>query len=431
MGATECVNSLEVENRDIKKYLMSLQKWGFDYTFDCTGITAVMRDALEVSHRGWGESCVIGVAASGHEISTRPFQLVTGRVWKGTAFGGWKSRTEVPKLVQQVMRNELDIKPYVTNVIDGLLNVNQSIEALHSGDCLRAIVQLKDYKPACPPLNFTQVENVKAFGGELKRIKHMSNVNQCEMTFSIFIPKMINRLDSLPPVLYWLSGLTCTDENARTKSAIFEHAAKYGLAVVFPDTSARGVTIEGQDDSYDFGSGAGFYLNATTDKWAKNYQMYDYINTELPIFIKNIFPVNTDKCAISGHSMGGHGALSIHLKNPGKFSSVSAFSPICNPTQCQWGVKAFEGYLGSVDAGKAYDSCELMKGYSGPHTPILIDQGTSDNFLTNQLKPENFKIACGEKGYPVNIRMQTGYDHSYYFISTFIKEHVEFHANNL
>ena len=140
MGATECVNSLEVENRDIKKYLMSLQKWGFDYTFDCTGITAVVRDALEVSHRGWGESCVIGVAASGHEISTRPFQLVTGRVWKGTAFGGWKSRTEVPKLVQQVMRNELDIKPYVTNVIEGLLNVNQSIEALHSGDCLRAIV---------------------------------------------------------------------------------------------------------------------------------------------------------------------------------------------------------------------------------------------------------------------------------------------------
>jgi len=140
MGATECVNSLEVENRDIKKYLMSLQKWGFDFTFDCTGITAVMRDALEVSHRGWGESCVIGVAASGHEISTRPFQLVTGRVWKGTAFGGWKSRTEVPKLVQQVMRNELDIKPYVTNVIEGLQNVNKSIEALHSGDCLRAIV---------------------------------------------------------------------------------------------------------------------------------------------------------------------------------------------------------------------------------------------------------------------------------------------------
>jgi len=140
MGATECVNSLEVENRDIKKYLMSLQKWGFDYTFDCTGITAVMRDALEVSHRGWGESCVIGVAASGHEISTRPFQLVTGRVWKGTAFGGWKSRTEVPKLVQQVMRNELDIKPYVINVIEGLQNVNKSIEALHSGDCLRAIV---------------------------------------------------------------------------------------------------------------------------------------------------------------------------------------------------------------------------------------------------------------------------------------------------
>lgn len=251
------------------------------------------------------------------------------------------------------------------------------------------------------------------------------------MTFSIFIPAQVDRLDPLPPVLYYLSGLTCTDENARTKAAIFEHAAKYGLAVVFPDTSARGVTIEGQDDSYDFGSGAGFYLNATEAKWSKHYNMYDYITSELPTFVKNIFPVDTERCAISGHSMGGHGALSIHLKNPGKYASVSAFAPICNPTQCQWGVKAFEGYLGSVEAGKQYDSCELMRGYDGPFTPILIDQGTKDNFLANQLLPENFKIAAGEKGYPVTIRMQSGYDHSYYFISTFIGNHVAFHANNL
>jgi len=143
------------------------------------------------------------------------------------------------------MRNELDISPYATHLIDGLVNVNKSIEALHGGECLRAIVQFKDYKPNCAPLNFTQVESVKAFGGELKRIKHMSNVNQCEMTFSIFIPGQVNRTDPYPPVLYYLSGLTCTDENARTKSAIFDHAAKYGLAVVFPDTSARGVQIEG------------------------------------------------------------------------------------------------------------------------------------------------------------------------------------------
>ena len=177
MGATECINTLECENKDVKKVLMSKSKWGYDYTYDCTGITAVMRDALEVSHRGWGESCVIGVAASGHEISTRPFQLVTGRIWKGTAFGGWKSRTEGPKLVQSVMRNELDIAPYVTHNIDGLVNVNQSIEALHSGDCLRAVVKINEFKLECPPLNFNQVESVKVFGGELKRIKHMSNSN--------------------------------------------------------------------------------------------------------------------------------------------------------------------------------------------------------------------------------------------------------------
>lgn len=157
------------------------------------------------------------------------------------------------------------------------------------------------------------------------------------MTFSIFIPALKNRCDPAPPVLYFLAGLTCTDQNASTKSAIFEEAAKYGLAVVFPDTSARGVEIEGQDDSYDFGSGAGFYLNATTDKYKKNNNMYDYITSELPELIQNIFPVNTQQCAISGHSMGGHGALSIHLKNPGMYGSVSAFAPICNPTQCPWG----------------------------------------------------------------------------------------------
>jgi S-formylglutathione hydrolase len=165
----------------------------------------------------------------------------------------------------------------------------------------------------------------------------MSTSNQCEMTFSIFVPALKNRYDPAPPVLYFLSGLTCTDENARTKSAIFDEAAKYGLAVVFPDTSARGVEIAGQDDSYDFGSGAGFYLNATTEAYKTNYNMYDYVTKELPILVQNIFPVDTTRSAISGHSMGGHGAISLHLKNPGMFQSVSAFAPIVNPTQCPWG----------------------------------------------------------------------------------------------
>ena len=203
---------------------MAKQKWGYDYTFDCTGIVKVMRDALEVAHRGWGESCVIGVAASGHEIATRPFQLVTGRVWKGTAFGGWKSRTEVPKLVQRVMRNELEIKNFVTHEIKGLENVNQSIDALHSGDCLRAVVQINSLKLATDPLKFTQTGNNKVGNGHLKQIKHWSKSNQCEMTFSIYIPETQKRCEEAPAVLFFLSGLTCSDENARTKACIYEHA---------------------------------------------------------------------------------------------------------------------------------------------------------------------------------------------------------------
>jgi len=381
LGCTECVDQSQLENRDVKSWLMAKSKWGYDYTFDCTGIVRVMRDALEVAHRGWGESCVIGVAAAGHELSTRPFQLVTGRVWKGTAFGGWKSRTEVPQLVQRVMRNELNIDKFVTHEIQGIENVNQTIEALHGGECLRAILHIGDVKFAGAAAAFEQSGNVKVAGGYLKQVKHYSQANSCTMTFSIFIPTPSKRCDSPPSVLYYLSGLTCTDENARTKAAMYEHAAKFNLAIVFPDTSARGVEIEGQDAAYDFGSGAGFYLNATTENWKKHYNMYDYITKELPAVIGANFVVDETKQAISGHSMGGHGALTIHLKNPGKYKSVSAFSPICNPTACPWGKKAFEGYLGSVEAGAAYDATLLMADYKGPQVPILIDQGTGDNFL--------------------------------------------------
>ena len=250
------------------------------------------------------------------------------------------------------MRNELDIDPFVTHTFKGLEKVNEAIDALHSGDCLRAVVHINEYKLAGEAPAFKQVGNVKVNGGYIKQVKHTSTSNQCEMTFSIFMPEPAERCSPPPAVLYYLSGLTCTDENARTKSAIYEHASKYNLAVVFPDTSARGVEIEGQDESYDFGSGAGFYLNATTPKWEKNYKMYDYITKELPDIVNSLFTVDPNKRAITGHSMGGHGALSLHLKNPGMFQSVSAFSPICNPTACPWGVKAFEGYLGSVQAGE-------------------------------------------------------------------------------
>ena len=329
------------------------------------------------------------------------------------------------------MRNELNVDKFVTHEIKGIQNVNAAIDALHSGDCLRAVVQINDYSLSKHKLKFTQVGNNKVNGGYLKQVKHFSDVNQCEMTFSLYIPEKKSRYEAPPAVMIYLSGLTCTDENARTKAAAYEYAAKYNLAILFPDTSARGVEIEGQDDSYDLGSGAGFYLNATTDKWKKHYQMYDYITKELPEVVDSLFNVDITKLAISGHSMGGHGALTLHLKNPGMYKSVSAFAPIGNPTQCPWGEKAFTNYLGSVEAGKEYDACELVQKYEGPKVPVLVDQGTGDNFLQNQLKPENLRAAFGKAGYPLTLRMQAGYDHSYYFIASFMKDHIEFHAANL
>jgi len=428
LGATDCVNG----GGDVKAKLLEMEKWGYDYTFDCTGNVYVMRNALEVAHRGWGESCVIGVAAAGKEISTRPFQLVTGRNWKGTAFGGWKSRTEVPRLVQSVMKGEMDLKPFITHEIEGLENVNQSIEALHSGQCLRAVIQIAKSELPLSKLP-TLKSNVKLEGGRMQQFQHWSESCQCDMTFSIFIPERKNRADPDPPVLYYLSGLTCTDENARTKSHFAQEAGRVGLAVVFPDTSPRGVTIEGQDDSYDFGSGAGFYLNATDPKWSKHYNMYDYVTKELPDLVSKLFAVDGSRMSITGHSMGGHGALISHLKNPGMYTSVSAFSPICNPTKCAWGEKAFTGYLGSVDAGKAYDATELIKNFPKQNqVPILIDQGAADSFYPNQLLPKNLAAAAADSGYkPITLRMQPGYDHSYYFISTFMKDHINHHATAL
>ena len=341
MGATECVNSLTCEGGDVKAVLLGKEKWGYDYTYDCTGNVMVMRTALEVAHRGWGESCVIGVAAAGKEISTRPFQLVTGRCWKGTAFGGWKSRTEVPKLVQTVMRGEMPVDNYITHKFTGLEHVNGAIEALHSGQCLRAVVHISDSGIAQAKLPKLK-SNVRVENGWMKQLSHWSEACQCEMTFSVFLPDPQTRTSPLPPVLYYLSGLTCTDENARTKAHFAAEAGRVGLAVVFPDTSPRGVNIPGEDDGYDFGSGAGFYVDATAEPWSKHYKMYTYITKELPELIsgsKGLFPVDPVRRSITGHSMGGHGALVAHLRNPGMFTSCSAFAPIVNPTAVPWGEK--------------------------------------------------------------------------------------------
>ena len=232
------------------------------------------------------------------------------------------------------------------------------------------------------------------------------------------------------PVLYWLSGLTCTDENFMSKAGAQRVAAELGIAIVCPDTSPRGTDLPGEHDDWDFGSGAGFYVNATQEPWSRNYRMYDYVTQELPVLVNGHFPVN-DCCGISGHSMGGHGALICYLRNPGKYRSVSAFAPICHPSECSWGQKALSNYLGEErNEWVEYDTA-LLIGDATEKLPLLVDQGTADEFLSDQLKPGALEQACIASHYPLELRMQEGYDHSYYFIATFIEDHLRHHAKAL
>ncbi|XP_050722923.1 S-formylglutathione hydrolase-like isoform X2 [Eriocheir sinensis] len=278
----------------------------------------------------------------------------------------------------------------------------------------------------------TEESSNKSFGGWQKVYSHDSKELGCRMKFGVYIPP---QAEAGPvSVVYWLSGLTCTEQNFVTKAGSQEHAAKHGFLVVAPDTSPRGCNIEGEDDSWDFGSGAGFYVNATEEKWKKNYRMYSYVTQELPAIIAANFKVKSDSAAIMGHSMGGHGALICAFKNPGMYKSVSAFSPICNPINCPWGVKAFSGYLGAEnkEAWKEYDACELVKKYNGPPLEILVDQGKADNFLTQgQLLPDALVTGCAATGVPIIMRMQEDYDHSYYFIASFMGDHFDHHAKFL
>ncbi|MDO6497659.1 S-formylglutathione hydrolase [Photobacterium sanguinicancri] len=277
------------------------------------------------------------------------------------------------------------------------------------------------------------LENIsanKSFGGWHKQYTHRSTALNCDMRFAIFLPPQIAQGQQVP-VLYWLSGLTCTDENFMQKAGAQRLAAELGMAIVAPDTSPRGDDVpDDAEGSYDFGLGAGFYLNATKAPWHRHYRMYEYVVSELPALIEANFPVTTQR-AISGHSMGGHGALTIGLKNPERYSSISAFSPITNPMNCPWGQKAFTGYLGNNQEDWAqYDTTELMKA-SQAHLPALVDQGTQDNFLAEQLKPQALLDAAEQVGYPLELRLQEGFDHSYYFISSFIDDHLRFHAKHL
>ncbi|MGF1620021.1 MAG: S-formylglutathione hydrolase [Rhodomicrobiaceae bacterium] len=270
----------------------------------------------------------------------------------------------------------------------------------------------------------------KCFGGRQLRYRHASTACRCPMTFSLFLPPQAQ--SGAVPLLTWLSGLTCTDENFVTKAGAQQFAAEHGIAVLAPDTSPRGDGVP--DDpagAYDFGLGAGFYVNATQAPWADHYRMYDYITKELPEVVRGAFPLDMTRQGIFGHSMGGHGALTIALKNPGRFKSVSAFAPIVAPSQAPWGEKALGGYLGSDRAAWAeYDTCALIPG-AQERLPLLVDQGTDDQFLEQQLKPELLADACQAASHPLTLRMQPGYDHSYFFMATFMADHFDHHARAL
>jgi S-formylglutathione hydrolase len=274
-----------------------------------------------------------------------------------------------------------------------------------------------------------QIESIKEFDGWLNRYQHESSSCHCTMTFSVYLPPLAET--EKVPAVYWLSGLTCTDDNVRTKAGAQRYAAELGLALIMPDTSPRGADVPDEADRYDLGKGAGFYVNATQAPWSTHYQMYDYVTIELPTLIEAHLPVLPGVKSISGHSMGGHGALICALKEKDAYRSASAFSPICHPLKSPWGVGCFSTYLGDdKEQWKAYDATELVKaGHSA--MPLLIDQGTDDEFLAEQLYPQELQAAYEEQGCPITLRMQDGYNHSYHFIATFIGEHLAYHAKAL
>jgi len=273
------------------------------------------------------------------------------------------------------------------------------------------------------------VAQVRVFEGWQKTIEHGSEACGCPMRFAIYLPPQAEH--HAVPALYWLSGLTCTEENFSTKAGAQRYAAECGIALVVPDTSPRGLGLPGEDDAYDFGSGAGFYVDATVEPWSRHYHMYAYVTRELPAIVERHFPVIAGRRSISGHSMGGHGALVAALRDPEAYRSVSAFAPIVAPTRVPWGEKAFTGYLGDDrETWKQYDACELVA-RAARRIPLLVDQGDADAFLAEQLQPERLRAACDEHHHPLKLRMQAGYDHSYYFIASFIGDHIYYHAEKL
>ncbi|KTC80343.1 S-formylglutathione hydrolase [Legionella cherrii] len=274
------------------------------------------------------------------------------------------------------------------------------------------------------------IEEHYCFGGIQRVYAHQADSTHCTMRFGLFLPPQARKQSV--PLVYWLSGLTCTEQNFITKAGAQRIAAQLGLALVVPDTSPRGDNLPGAQESYDFGMGAGFYVDAKQSPWSKYYKMFTYVHEELPHLLQYHFPLDHQACGIFGHSMGGHGALILALTYPKQYRSVSAFAPICAPSQCPWGQKAFTGYLGDdKEQWKEYDACELILAKGWPHQHILIDQGSQDPYLKEQLKPELFQAACLKAGVELKLRMHEDYDHSYYFITSFIEDHLMYHASIL
>jgi S-formylglutathione hydrolase len=276
--------------------------------------------------------------------------------------------------------------------------------------------------------NLEQVESHHCFGGVQAVFRHPSAETKTPMRFSIYLPPQ----EGPRPVLWWLSGLTCTEENFTAKAGAQRYAAELGMILVAPDTSPRGEGVpDDSDGAYDFGLGAGFYVDATQAPWSAHYRMYSYVTRELPELVAREFPVDMGRQAISGHSMGGHGALTLGLRHPDRYRSISAFSPIVAPSRVPWGQKALGGYLGGDErTWLAHDAVALIKG-GARASALLVDVGTNDPFLDKELKPELLEAACAEAGVPLTLRRQEGYDHSYYFVSTFIGDHLRWHAERL
>ena len=284
-----------------------------------------------------------------------------------------------------------------------------------------------------PAMTIETISETSCFGGTMGFYRHHSEINNCDMQFSVFVPPQAT--NGKIPVLTFLSGLTCTEENFMVKSGAQRVAAELGIMLVSPDTSPRGEGVaDDPDGEYDFGLGAGFYLNATEAPWSENFHMYDYVTTELQDIIFKNFPGDADHHGLTGHSMGGHGALTIGLRNPQIFNSISAFAPICTTLHSPWGQKALTYYLGDDKTSWTnYDAAEVARNVSDPSAfgKILVDQGLGDIWLAEQLKPELLEAACAESGLQLEVRRHEGYDHGYYFIATFIEDHLRFHADQL